>query len=144
MNRMQKVAWSFVVCISTAVVMSLIAVAVLYYIVGMPKALAGFCFLSIAGLAGFARLIFPKDKGKVTCDERDTLINRRAVIAGSGASFLVTGLACMLPFFILGPHASISVIWLPNIFGAAGLTLFFVHSAAILIQYGRGAKGEKS
>ena len=143
MNRMQKVAWCFVVCISTAVVMSLIAVAVLYYIVGMPKALAGFCFLSIAGLAGFAPLIFPKDKGKVTCDERDTLINRRAAIAAFGVSYLVTGLACMLPFLILGPHASISVNWLPNIFMAAGLTVFFVHSAAILIQYGRKEKNNE-
>ena len=143
MNRMQKVAWCFVVCISTAVVMSLMAVAVLYYIVGMPKALVGFCFLSIAGLAGFARLIFPKDKGKVTCDERDTLISSRAASAGFAASSLVTGLACMLPFFILGPHASISVIWLPNIFMAAGLTVFFVYSAAILIQYGRKEKNNE-
>ncbi|MHC4747996.1 MAG: hypothetical protein ACYS18_11885 [Planctomycetota bacterium] len=71
------------------------------------------------------------------------MINRRAALAGFGTSYLLVGLACMIPFFILGPKASISVIWLPYIFGGAGLSMFFVHSVAILAQYGRGAKGEK-
>jgi hypothetical protein len=49
----------------------------------------------------------------------------------------------MLPFFILGPAATISVTWLPEIFMAAGLTAFFVHSVAILAQYGwRGKDNE--
>jgi hypothetical protein len=136
MNRVQKIAWWLVVCISTAVVISLAAVAILYVKLGMPKALAGFSFLAVAGFGGLAPLIFPKDKGKVTYDERDIIINRKAALAGFGASYLVTGLACMLPFTILGYQASISVCWLPNIFMAAGLTSFFVHSVAILVQYG--------
>jgi hypothetical protein len=49
----------------------------------------------------------------------------------------------MLPFFILGPAATISVEWLPNIFMAAGLTAFLVHSVAILAQYGRRGDGDK-
>ena len=85
---------------------------------------------------------FQKDPGKVTCDERDHLINTRAAAAAFASAFLVTGLACMLPFFILGPEATVSVTWLPDIFMAAGLTTFFVHSVAILAQY--GWKGEKS
>jgi Na+/proline symporter len=136
MNRMQKIAWWLVACISIAMIISLIAVAIAYSKVGMPKALIGFSFLGIAGIGGLAPLVFPKDKGKVTCDERDIQINRRAALAGFGASYLVTGLACMLPFTILGYQASISVCWLPNIFMAAGLTSFFVHSVAILVQYG--------
>jgi hypothetical protein len=136
MNRMQKAAWWIVAWISVAMIISLIAVAIGYAIFGMPKALIGFSFLGISGFAGFAPLIFRKDKGKVTCDERDTLINRRAALAGFGTAWLITGLACMLPFFILGPQASISVCWLPNIYLAAGLTCFFAHSVAILVQYG--------
>jgi hypothetical protein len=50
----------------------------------------------------------------------------------------------MLPFFILGPQATVAVWWLPNIFMAAGLTSFFVHSVVILVLYGRSNKGEKS
>jgi len=50
----------------------------------------------------------------------------------------------MIPFSILGPKATISVIWLPNIFMGTGLSLFFVTSVAILVQYGLGGKdGEK-
>jgi hypothetical protein len=138
MNRAQKIAWLFVITISLAVVSSLAAFAILYIKVGIPKAFTGFALLGIAGFGGFGPLVFRKDEGKIAYDERDTLINRRAAIAGYGASYLVVGLACMLPFFILGPQATVAVWWLPNIFMAGGLTLFFVHSAAILIQYGRG------
>jgi hypothetical protein len=42
----------------------------------------------------------------------------------------------MLPFSLLGPEATISITWLPMIFGAAALASFFVHALAILIQYG--------
>ena len=140
MNRVQKIAWSFVVTISVAFLISCIAIAILYVKVGMPKALAGIGFMGIASLGGFSPLIFQIEKGKVTLDERDMLINRRAALAGFGTSYLLVGLACMIPFFILGPKASISVRWLPYIFGGVGLNMFFVHSVAILIQYGRGGK----
>ncbi len=143
MNKMQKAAWWMVVWISIGVVSAVIAIVVSYFKVGMPKALAGIGFLGIAGLGGLGVLIFGKDKGKVTCDERDRLINSRAAVAGFGAAYLITGFACMLPFSILGPEATISITWLPMIFVAAGLTSFFVHSLAILVQYGwRGRDGK--
>ena len=138
MNRVQKVALWMVVWISAGVILAAIAIAVLFFVIGLPwsKAQAGLAFLAIAGFGGLAPLIFKKDPGKVTCDERDRLINNRAAIAAFALAYLVTGLACMLPFFILGPDSTISVTWLPDIFMAAGLTAFFVHSVAILVQYG--------
>lgn len=142
MNRWQKIAWSLVVTISTGVIAGCTAFTVLYFKVGMPKALAGFTFIAIAALGGFSPLIFRKDKGKVTFDERDKLIKRRAALAGFGASYLFVGLACMIPFSVLGPKATISVTWLPTIFAGVGLSMFFVHSVAILIQY--GWRGEKT
>lgn len=140
MNRVQKVAWLLVIAISVAVLLAGGAVGILYVKVGMPKALAGLSFIAIAGLGGLGPLIFRKDKGKVTCDERDRLINRRAALAGFGAAYLVVGLACMVPFSVLGPDRAISVNWLPMIFMGAGISHFFVHSVAILIQYGWGGK----
>ena len=142
MNRIQKMAWWMVIWISAGAILAAIAVAVSYFIIGMPWSIAraGLAFLGIAGFGGLASLIFKKDPGKVTCDERDRLINKRAAIAAFASAYLVTGLACMLPFFILGPAATISVVWLPDIFMAAGLTAFFVHSVAILVQYGWRAK----
>jgi len=144
MNRTQKIAWLFVVIISLGVILSITATALLYVKVGMPRAQAGLAFLAIAAFGGLGPLIFKKDKEPVTCDERDKLINHRAALVGFGASYLVVGVACMAPFSIIGPSGSISVTWLPMIFVAAGLTLFFAHSVAILVQYGWGRKGEKS
>ncbi len=145
MNRIQKMAWWMAIWISAGVILAAIAVAVMFWVIGMPWSIAraGLAFLGIAGFGGLASLIFKKDKGKITCDERDRLINNRAAVAGFCAAFLVTGLACMLPFFILGPEATISVTWLPNIFMAAGLATFFVHSVAILVQYGWRGDGDK-
>ena len=145
MNRIQKMAWWMAAWISAGVILAVIAVAVLYFIVGMPWSIAraGLGFIGIAGFGGLASLIFKKDPGKVTCDERDRLINNRAAAAAFASAYLVTGLACMLPFFILGPAATISVTWLPSIFMAAGLTAFFVHSVTILVQYGWRAKGNE-
>ena len=140
MNRAQKMAWLFVITISVAVLLAGGVVGILYVKLGTPKALAGLGFLGIAGFGGLGPLIFKKDKGAVTCDERDKLINRRAALAGFGAAYMVVGLVCMIPFFVLGPKANISVTWLPMIFMGAGITHFFAHSVAILIQYGWGGK----
>ncbi len=143
MNRAQKTAWLLVITISAGFVLSCIAVVILYIKTGMPTALAGFMFMAVAAFGGLGPLIFKKDKGSITFDERDKLIKRRAALAGFGTSYLFVCLACMIPFSILGPKASISVIWLPNIWAGTFLTAFFVHSVAILVQYGRTGKGEK-
>ena len=140
MNRMQKISWLFAIMISVAVLLAGGAVGILYFKLGLPKAIAGLGFLGIAGFGGLGPLIFKKDKGKVEFDERDHVINQRAALAGFGAAYLVVGLVCMIPFFVLGPKANISITWLPMIFMGAGLSSFFAHSVTILIQYGRGGK----
>ena len=142
MNRAQKIAWLFVITILVSVLLSGGAVGILYFKLGMPKARAGLGFLGIAGFGGLGPLIFRKDKGKVKFDERDGLIHSLSALAGFGVAYMVVGLACMIPFFVLGPKANVSVTWLPMIFMGAGLSSFFAHSVAILVQYGRA--GEKS
>jgi hypothetical protein len=145
MNRIQKMAWWMAIWISAGVILAAIAVTVLFFVIGLPWSIAraGLAFLGIAGFGGLASLIFKKDPGKVTCDERDQLINSRAAIAAFASAYFITGLACMLPFFVLGPAATISVEWLPNIWMAAGFTAFLVHSIAILVQYGWRGDGNK-
>jgi len=142
MNRAQKIAWSLVITISTGLIAGCLAFAVLYFKVGMPRALAGFALIGIAGLGGLSSLIFRKDKGKVAFDERDEVIKRKAALASFASALLFVGLACMIPFFVLGPNAAISVTWLPNIWIGAFLTSFFVHSVTILVQYGWRNKNE--
>ncbi|MHC4266756.1 MAG: hypothetical protein ACYSUK_12625, partial [Planctomycetota bacterium] len=105
MKRIQKIAWFFVVTITVSIVLTLIAISILYTKYGFPKAIAGFSTMGLVGVAGFSPLIFKKDKGKVIFDERDRIIKRRAALAGFGMSYLVVGLACMIPFSVLGPKA---------------------------------------
>jgi hypothetical protein len=142
MNRVQKIAWAFVIGIAGAFVISLIAVGVACYYVGMPKALYGFSFMGLAGLAGLAPLLIKKDEGPVQADERDVLIQKRAAVAGFATAYLVFGAACMIPFFVLGANAKVAVTWLPTIYMGAGFSHFFVYSLMILSQYGWTGKGE--
>ena len=144
MNRVQKIAWSFVITISLGFILSCIAVAILYVKFGMPKAIAGLGFMGIAGLGGFSPLIFKKDKGKVTFDERDKQIKKRASLAGFGTFFIFLWVELAIVQFIVGRKGLISVSSVGSMFGIACIGLWTAWAVAILIQYGRGGKGEKS
>jgi hypothetical protein len=138
MNRAYKIARFTVIVILTSCVLSGAACLIIYLTLGLPKAGTGLAFLGICGLLGFTPFMYRKDRGKVLCDERDIEINRRAALAGFGTAYLVMGLACMLPFFMLSPRGSISVQWLPMIFMGGGLSHYLAYSVAILVQYGKG------
>jgi hypothetical protein len=85
-------------------------------------------------------IIFRKDPGAVTCDERDRAINSTAAKAGFGASYMVFYLLCMGTWGIYyygGGKETISVHVLPMICMMGGITCFFAHALTILILYGR-------
>lgn len=142
MNRMQKISWLTVICCGLALILSSISMAILYHFFGFPVALAGMSFLSIAGFTGLGPIIFKKDPGAVTCDERDRLINMKAARAGFAISYGVFGLLCMgiWEYYRFQSIETIKVDVLPMLFGAAGITAFFTHAVTILILYGRDNK----
>jgi len=144
MNRAQKIAWGYVIATLFAFVLSVVTVCFMYARLGMPKAVYGFAVMSLAALGGLASLFVKKDEGKVRFDERDASIKEKAAHAGFAAAFLFTCFACMIPFFVLGPKATVSVKWLPQIWIGTFVTQFFFYSLAILVQYGRTNRGEKS
>ncbi len=145
MNRAQKMARFTLIVTLIALILSLIAVAVLYLIVGLPlrRSLAGFAFIALCGFSGLTPILYKKERGKVTFDERDQAIQKNAAFAGFVGAFLFTCFACMIPFFVLGPKASISVTWLPQIWIGTFVTQFIFHSLAILAQYGWREKGSE-
>ena len=143
MNRFQKLAWFNLIVILIALILSAIAVSVFYFVVDLPipRALGGFGFMGITGLMGLSPVfLFKKERGKVSFDERDELINLRAVLAAYSVFWLVFTAACMIPWSIIGPSGSISVNVLPIMLFGIGITLALVHSLVILIQYGWGIK----
>ena len=146
MSRAQKTARFNLIVILIALSLSAIAVSVFYFVVDLPirRAFGGFGFMGITGLMGLSPLLYKKEGGKVSFDERDELINYRAVLAAYSVFWLVFTAACMIPWSIIGPSGSISVNVLPIMLFGIGITLMLVHSLVILVQYGRGGKdGEK-
>jgi hypothetical protein len=139
---MQKISWMMVICIGIASILSAVAITILYFKIGFPRAWAGWGFMGIAGIAGFAPIIFKKDPGPVQCDERDRLINLKAARAGFAISYGVFGLLCMgiWDYYRHQNVETISIHILPQLFMAAGITAFFTHALTILILYGKDNK----
>ena len=146
MNRSQKIARFNLIVILTALILSVTAIGVTYFAVGLPiqRAFGGFGFMGITGLMGLSPLLYKKGRDKVSLDERDQLINYRAVLAAYSVFWLVFTAACMIPWSIIGPSGSISVNVLPAMLFGIGITLMLVHSLVILIQYGWREKGERN
>jgi hypothetical protein len=131
---------------SLGLILGLVVTVILYPKFGMPKALCGFGLIFfIGGLGGLSVFFFKKDKGKVTSDERDKLIEKNASLAGLGAVFLYVILLSILPLIILGPDKTIQIpsTWSPALLIGAGFCLAYAQSIAILIQYGWTGKGEE-
>ncbi len=144
MNRSQKIACFMVINAGVALLLSLVVfgVGIFYFKVSVSKAAAGFGFMGLMGFSGFTPILFKKEPGAVEFDERDIKINRKAALAGFASSYLYMCLACMLPFFIMGPKATISVVWLPNILLGGWVLTSLVYSITILVLYGKGDKDE--
>ena len=140
MNRAQKISWSIVVTMSLGLIIAVTASVILYPKFGMPTTFrVSFGLLAIGGLGGLSVFIFKKDKGKVTRDERDELIEKNAFYVGLGAVYLLVILVSYLPIGI-APKAQIPAKWFPFLLPSAVLCQAFAQSIAILIQYGWGEK----
>ena len=144
MNRNQKISLTLVITFSLGLFLGIILIVMRLFDVGIPK--IAFLFpVFIAGSGGIISITcFKKDKGPIILDERDKQIEKNANLAGFGAVYLYVILMSFLPIGILGEEASIPVTWCPVLLIGAGFCQAFAQSIAILIQYGRAGKGEKS
>jgi hypothetical protein len=143
MNRAQKISLTLVITISLGLFLGIALIVMRLFDLDVPK--IAFLFpVCIAGSGGIISITcFKKDKGAITCDERDKLIEKNANLAGFGAVYLFVILMSFLPIGILGEKGSIPVTWCPVLLVGAGFCQAFVQSLAILIQYGWGGKDGK-
>ena len=81
---------------------------------------------------------------EVESDERDKLIIKRAILVSFVSVWIMLAAVCIIPRFIVGYTSAIPVWVLSLINFAILLIAMFIYSAAVLIQYGWGDKGEKS
>lgn len=142
MNRAQKTAWWMVVWMGAGMLAAGIAVGVLYFKFGFPKAWVGLSFLGITGFSGLAPILFRKDPGSVQFDERDHAIQLKSTRAGLAMSYLVFGLLAMGIWEYCRTHGmtTVSIEVLPLIWGLAAITCFFGQALMTLILYGKNRK----
>ena len=142
MNRIQKIAWFNLIVVSLALGLSIAAFGAAYFIFGLPanRAAGGFGFIGFTGLCGLSPVLFRKDKSKVQFDERDTAIQRKAVIAAYATFWLLFVASAMIPWFIIGPNGTITVNYLPWMVFGGMCVVMLMQSIVTLTQYGWRAK----
>ena len=144
MNRYQKLAWFNLIVITVFIIVTTTVITIELQM--RAYSTNGLWCLGILVLLRFKPFMFKKPQGqdKVVCDERDTLIVKRALSFAYTTFWIVFILSCFLLFILIGPKNSVPTITLPLMAIGGALFLQIVVSVAILVQYGRGGKGEKS
>jgi len=146
MNKTQKSAWCGLVVTLTFLLLCLFLFIELTILKKM------FFFMNLLGatlLFGLvvAWVIFIRKKQSTTeveTDERDKLIQTRAIVASFISVGILIALTCLILRFIVGISGTIAVWELTLINFLIFEVALLVYSVAILVQYGRGGKdGEK-
>jgi hypothetical protein len=149
MNKAQEEAWILLFLMPIcAAICGALAIGLAYVeAVSFVRLLIEFVLFVIFGgflwLWPFLRKRW-REKKQVVFDERDQLIHKRAVLAAYVVLWLYLVAVCVIPWWLVGPHGSISANMLPFILIGALAIFTFVQNLAVLVQYGWGGKGEKS
>ncbi len=145
MNKTQKGAW-FSLAAGLTCIASFGDIFVQFFILkklpgltGIWPLLAAYCML-----LGIPIIFLRKKQSptEVDRDERDSLIEKRAVIAAFVSVWILLFAATIIPRFIVGIDGAIPVWSLAFINVGIVLVVLFVYSLAVLVQYGRGSKEE--
>ena len=137
MNKLQKIALLKLILATAGLLLMLL------YFLSSNRAI-GFLSLIITViissfiLAAYVFCIMIRAKGSTHYDERDKSIHKISALAGFATFFFALFSASMISFCV-GFGGSMFELFMP-----AALSLFFAESLATLIQYGHGARGEKS
>ena len=139
MNRMQKISWLTVICCGTALILSSVSIAILYPLFGLPVASSGLGFLGIMGFSGLGPVIFKKDPGAVSFDERDRVIHLKAVRVAFGSAYIIFIMICMTIYWYcqLRSVKTISIEVLIMLIWPPGIAAYLGHAVALLILYGK-------
>jgi hypothetical protein len=139
MIRQQKIAVTVLIVSLLGLFLGITVILTRRFVPGFPKTAIAFggAILAFGVIVFISR--FKKDKGAVTFDERDRLIEKNAHLAGFGAVYLLVILVSYVPIGI-APEAKIPTKWFPFLLPVAVLCQCFAMSLATLIQYGRRDK----
>jgi len=143
MNRTQKIALYNLIVIVISLSFSAGAVTIMALTFGFPSAFAGFGFLAICIFTTLAPLFFRKDKQcKVEHDERDILIIKNSELTANNCSNIYFVLVSITALLVFGLNGTVSVLTLPVMIAGAYAISGLARSVSVLVQYGKGARGE--
>ena len=141
MNRLQKIASYNLIVIAIVLIIVVLVVGLIYHSKGSQEARGA---IGLAGLLGLSGVLFRKKRGETNFDERDQLILRKSTAVAYSVFWVAWIAASMTIWAVLRRRGTVRVDILPIMVLIGGLVVVTVQSVAILIQYGRTAKGEKS
>ena len=146
MNRYQKLAWFNLIVITATIIITTIAVTIEFHMRGYST--TGLYFVALLVLLKLKPFLFkkPESRSGVLSDERDSFIVKRAVSFAYTTFWIVFIVSSFAVHIFMGmePKSSVPTITLPLMAIGGALFMKILCSAAILVQYGREPKGEKS
>ncbi len=142
MNSEQKAARFTLIILGLSLGLSITAVLVLHFAVGMSwgSSMAGFAFIAIMAFSRIRPSFFKKDKEGL--DERDLLIKQKAIMAAYWSFWPLFVLAAMVPFLVYGPGGVVSVQYLCWMVFGGMFWVFLIYCITILNEYGWRNKNE--
>ncbi len=142
MNRVLKYAWyQLIVTIAATLFATVVLLVAAKYWRGKEfSAVIPFCLFVFVHLY---RVIFPLKPGEIAFDERDEQIKNRATRISFIIFWYMFILICIIPILAIG-NGSIHVMYLGGVLVFAAVLFRITWSIAVIVQYGRGGKGEKS
>jgi Ca2+/Na+ antiporter len=147
MNMTQKGAWFGVYLSSLLLAIAVVDLTGILDYKGFPTPwmLVLHTFLAVVFfLLPIIWLNRSRKKSEIVLDERDRSIIKRSLIAAFISVFSLLCIFYVAVLFVSGLKKSITIISLPDIVYGVFIILILTLSIAVLVQYGRGIKGEKS
>lgn len=141
MNRVQKIAWFNLAVIAGCIMLAGGMTVRFAFQHGFPSALGGMGFLGFACLIALGPLLFRKKKGQVALDERDVMIERRAVRCGTTVSYFYFVFVCVGTWLYVGFDSKISAGALPMLVVGGFLVANIVQAIVTLVEYSKGGTG---
>jgi uncharacterized membrane protein len=142
MNRVLKYAWyQLIVTIAATLFATVVLLIAAKYWRGKEfSAVIPFCLFVFVHLY---RVIFPLKPGEIAFDERDVNIKNRATRISFTIFWYVFALSCLIPILVIG-NGSIHVMYLGGVLLGAAILIRITWTIAVIVQYGRGGKGDNS
>ena len=134
MNKAQKKAWFNLKVVAIGGSLGLLTIAVSLVVGEVVISYLGFLILAVAALImSLSPLLFRKEPGRVTFDERDATIEKKAHFIGYCLLWCIFIATCLIAI----PIAGFAIL------ATALVTVQLVESVATLAQYGwRGKENE--